>query len=523
MKLRYSTLFHYFFCVSDFAEREIPKRAGFRWDTKQKQWVTTNIEYAAKLIEFADPITKEVLKKKQAELAETTEASKKATTDINLLRPQGLDYLPFQKAGIEFCMGRPNVLLADEMGLGKTIQAIGVINNVKSVRRVIVITTASTKLTWLAELQKWLIEPLRCAVVDTPSQLDLTTQDVIIVAYSRVSGLVEALKNAEFDLCIVDEVHFTKSNKAQRSKAVKAICKKAVRNIHMTGTPICNRPAELYPIIERLGFDMNWIEYIRKYCGAYRNTMGFWDTSGAQNLDELQNKLRSTIMIRRMKADVLKELPSKIRQAVVLEADTKELRAALKEEKKYADVAEQYIEKIKDLQAQDASFFEMAIARKNTAIAKVPAVIKFVENLLENTDKVVLFAHHKDVITPIMQHFGTVAVKISGDDKVEDRQESIKQFQNNPKIKIFVGSILAAGAGITLTAASTVVFAELDWTPGNMQQAEDRCHRIGQKDTVMVYHLIVDGSMDVKISKMLLDKQANIDKALNADELQKGA
>ncbi len=516
MKLRYSTLFHYFFCVSDFAEREIPKRAGFRWDTKQKQWVTTNVEYAAKLIEFADPITKEVLKKKQAELAETTEASKKATTDINLLRPQGLDYLPFQKAGIEFCMGRPNVLLADEMGLGKTIQAIGVINNVKSVRRVIVITTASTKLTWLAELQKWLIEPLRCAVVDTPAQLDLNTQDVIIVAYSRIVGLLEALKEAEFDLCIVDEVHYTKSSKAQRSKAVKAICKKAVRNIHMTGTPICNRPAELYPIIERLGFEMNWYEYMRRYCNARRNVWGGWDTSGAQNLDDLQQKLRSTIMIRRVKCDVLKELPAKVRQAVVLEADTKELCNALKEEKRFVDIASQYIDRIERLSVDDkTSFFELAIARKNTAIAKVPAVIKFVEELLENTDKVVLFAHHKDVITPIMQHFGTVAVKISGDDKVEDRQESIKQFQNNPKIKIFVGSILAAGAGITLTAASTVVFAELDWTPGNMQQAEDRCHRIGQKDTVMVYHLIVDGSIDVKISKMLLDKQANIDKALN--------
>ncbi|MDR2426567.1 MAG: DEAD/DEAH box helicase [Endomicrobium sp.] len=523
MKLRYSALFHYFFCIADFMEREIPKRAGFRWDTKQKQWVTTNVESAMKLLEYADPMTKEILQKKKEELSATVEASKKAMANINLLRPQGLEYLPFQKAGIEFCMNRRNVLLADEMGLGKTIQAIGVINNVETVKRVIVITTASTKLNWLAELQKWLTKPLHCAIVDTSAQLDLSNQDVIIVAYSRIVGLLEALKEAEFDLCIVDEVHYTKSSKAQRSKAVKAVCKKAIRNIHMTGTPICNRPAELFPIIERLGFDMNWIEYIRKYCGAYRNTMGFWDTSGAKNLDELQTKLRGTIMIRRMKSDVLKELPSKIRQAVVLEADTKELRDALKEEKQYANVAEQYIDKVKDLQSQDASFFEMTIARKNTAIAKVPAVIKFVEDLLKNTDKVVLFAHHKDVITPIMQNFGAVAVKISGDDKVEDRQESIKQFQNNPKIKIFVGSILAAGAGITLTAASTVVFAELDWTPGNMQQAEDRCHRIGQKDTVMVYHLIVDGSMDVKISKMLIDKQSNIDKALNAAELKKGA
>jgi SWI/SNF-related matrix-associated actin-dependent regulator 1 of chromatin subfamily A len=520
MKLRYSSLLRYFYCVSDFDEREIPKRAGFCWDSKTKQWITTNIFAAVKLSEYADPITKELIRKKQTELKDTAQASKKAVSNISLAKPAGLDYLPFQKAGIEFCIGRNNVLLADEMGLGKTIQAIGIINNVAAVNKVIVITTASTKLNWLAELKKWLVKPLRCAVVDTCEQLDTNTQDVIIVAYSRLTRLLEALKGTDFDLCIVDEVHFTKSKKAQRSQAVKPICKNAVRNIHMTGTPICNRPDELYPIIERLGFDMGWYEYMRRYCGAYRNVMGFWDTKGAKNLDELQNKLRSTIMIRRMKADVLKELPAKIRQAVILEADSKELRDALKEEKKYADAASQYIDKVKDLNTDEkTTFFEMSIARKNTAIAKIPAVIDFVDELLENTENVVVFAHHKDVITPIMAHYGAAAVKITGEDTTEERQESIFRFQNDKSIKVFIGSILAAGAGITLTASSTVVFAELDWTPGNMQQAEDRCHRIGQNDTVMVYHLIVDGSIDVKISKMLIDKQSNIDKALNAQRV----
>lgn len=520
IQLKYNQFDNKFFCLCDYDDRFIPKNAGFSWNMNLKQWETTDSIMAEKLIRFASIETAEIIKKQKAILEQKIEASKKASSNINLLVPVGQDYLPFQKAGIEFCMKRNNVLLADEMGLGKTIQAIGTINNILTISKVIIVCTATLKLNWQSELQKWLTRKLSIKVVDFPE--DFNNENIVIVSYNRLPKLLLTFENYFFDLVICDEVHLTKNKKALRTKAIDSITKKTLKNIHITGTPIVSRPAELYPIISRLGFDIDWYTFMRRYADMKRNKYGFLEKKGAKNLDELQQKLRSSIMIRRMKADVLTELPDKIRQPVIFEADTKELKFAVEQENKFAGVVTNYIEKIDDLTfSKEMSFGELALIRKNTAVAKIPLVIEFLEETLENCDKVVVFAHHKEVISQIHNYFNDKAVKLTGDDTQEDRQKAIQDFQNKKEIKIFIGSILACGVGITLTASATVVFAELDWVPGNVSQAEDRCHRIGQKNTVMVYHLIVDGSIDVKISKMLIDKQKNIDKALNIE--QKGA
>ena len=516
VQLRYSDILKRYFVVCDFEHRIIPKNAGFSWNVKLRQWETTDVTVAEKLLKYATADIVGIIKREKELYNRKIEESKKASSDIKLLAPKDLNYLPFQKAGIEFCITRNNVLLADEMGLGKTIQAIGTINNITNIKKVLIVCTATLKLNWYSELKKWLTRSLDIKIVDVPA--DFKGENILICSYNRLPKLVDnLLKDHFFDLVICDEVHLAKNKKALRTKAVDSVSRRTLRNIHMTGTPIVSRPAELYAIIQRLGFEMDWYHYMRRYADMHQNQYGYMEYGGAKNLEELQQKLRSSIMIRRMKSDVLTELPDKIRQPVIFEADTKELKDAVKQEQRFLKFVDEYAEKINKLNFEaDAGFGELAIVRKNTAIAKIPLVIDFIKSTLENTDKVVVFAHHKEVIAQIQNEFKDSAVKLTGESSQEERQQVINLFQTNPKIKIFIGSILACGAGITLTASSTVIFAELDWVPGNVSQAEDRCHRIGQKNTVMVYHLIVDGSIDVKISKMLIDKQQNIDKALNS-------
>jgi hypothetical protein len=251
-----------------------------------------------------------------------------------------------------------------------------------------------------------------------------------------------------------------------------------------------------------------------------------------QNLDELQERLRSTVMVRRLKSEVLTELPAKRRQVVVLEVDGADKLVAREREveervertvadatyrvqKAEAEGSEDYQAAVAALNAaRGIAFSEMARVRHETALAKLPAAI---EQLRNANGKCVIFAHHLDVIDGLrsaLEGEGGVVV-ITGDTKVEERQTIVERFQNDPSVRFFIGNMRAAGVGITLTASSHVVFVELDWTPAVVSQAEDRCHRIGQRDSVFVQHLVVDGSIDAKIAKALVDKQRIADAALD--------
>jgi SNF2 family DNA or RNA helicase len=162
----------------------------------------------------------------------------------------------------------------------------------------------------------------------------------------------------------------------------------------------------------------------------------------------------------------------------------------------------------------------MAKIRHETALAKVGDVIDHIKSSFETADKVIVFAHHRDVIIKLKEAFGDVAVVLMGGMSDEDKNTSVDRFQNDPKVRLFVGSIMAAGVGLTLTKASLVIFAELDWVPANLTQAEDRAHRIGQVDSVLVQHIVIDGSIDCNLAKRVVSKQNLIDRAMNIDKLK---
>lgn len=259
------------------------------------------------------------------------------------------------------------------------------------------------------------------------------------------------------------------------------------------------------------------------------------DGNSATNLDELQNLLRSTYMIRRLKEDVLTELPPKIRQ--VVEISRSGFDKVLKNEEPYMEAVKAYMERMDVIEAKKAvsgiteeeyrreiskmrtgtlgSLGEIAKIRHNTALAKAGKVVDFVKDVLENKKKVVVFAHHRDVIEHIANSFTGESVMLHGGMGTAEKDAAVQAFMNDPKIRVFVISIVAGGVGLTLTSADVAVFAELSWLPSDISQAEDRLHRIGQKSTTFVYHLVVEGSIDAYMAQKCINKQLIVDQCVN--------
>lgn len=435
-------------------------------------------------------------------------------------------------------MATKGVLLGDEMGLGKTPQSLGIINAVPAIQRALIVCPASLKINWLREAKRWLVRPMTIAIAE--SGKPFPEAQMVICNYDILDRFKEELRAREWDYACFDEAHYLKNPKAKRTKQVMGSKKDglspipAKRRILLTGTPIANRPVELWPLISYLD-PSNWSNFFRfakRYTNARHNGFG-WDFTGASNLDELQDRLRSSVMVRRLKKEVLAELPAKVRQVIALPANgasraiEAERRAAAAHEAAVeaarvavelakAEGGDAYEAAVRRLRtATQVAFTEMARARHDVALAKVPYVL---EHILNSEEKTVLFAHHKDVVAALkagLEDEGRKVVCVTGDMTMADRQASVDAFQNDPSVDVFIGTIAAAGVGLTLTASNHVVFAELDWVPGNVSQAEDRCHRIGQRNSVLVQHIVLDGSVDARLAQTIVAKQAIIDQALD--------
>jgi len=444
--------------------------------------------------------------------------------------PIGKTYLPYQLKAIRYAIGAKGTILADEMGLGKTVQAIGVINALKAMK-VLIVCPAGLKLNWKNELDEWLMA--------------IPGQDIQVISYHAAdSADVGDSEDFPFDLLIVDEAHYIKNPQARRSKAIKHIAKFAKRVLLLTGTPMENRPVELWPLLQiacpeewdpptndktivpyqkttHPGEGANFWSFATRYCDLKRTYFpsrgrrnSAWDFSGASNLDELRSRLRESCMVRRLKQDVLADLPPKRRQVIVLPSE------GVDDDDLFADLSEDsYYDVISKLTAGKVLFEEYSRRRHEQALKKVPHIIEYVNNVLEDNDgKIILFAHHQDVISKLTDAFrdmGHNPLVITGKTPVAERSSIVERFQKEKLWRVILCSIGAAGVGITLTAAQTVIFAELDPVPGRMTQAEDRAHRIGQKGSVLVQHLVSNKSLCARIAKILVKKQDVLTQALD--------
>ena len=532
---------------SAFSDKDLVKAAGARWNPDRRTWWTDKAEVAERLaqgdVAAVAAINAERLAKAQ-QAQQAVQASRATDAAIDIPVPAGLAYKPYQRGGIAFALDRPNVLFGDEQGLGKTIEAIGVINADLSVKSVLIVCPAGIKLNWRRELLRWLT---RSMSVDLATSEGLPQADVVIVNYDILLRLAPAIRARTWDVVVLDEVHYAKSKAAQRTQALFGKWDQKTRVweieplrprrwIAMTGTPILNRPKELWTMVhafDRQGLGRDWRAFHQRYCAGYQDRYG-WKIDGASNLDELNTKLRSSFMVRRLKRDVLPELPPKVRQVIVLEPSAKAL-AVIKRETALvervikakalvgaaSDDEAAYQTAIKALEdATNAAFTEMSAIRHEVALAKLPQVIEHVRDVLEGgVEKVVVWAHHRDVVEALghdisgLGAYGTVS--IYGDMTPAQAQAAVDRFQTDPTCRVAVCSIKKAGVGFTMTAASHEVFCERDWTPGWVNQAEDRCHRIGQHDSVLIQHIVLDGSLDASMTQMMVAKQEVADAALD--------
>ena len=480
---------------------------------------------------------------------EAREMSRATDADINVPCPEGMSYLGYQRAGIAFGHERQAVLIGDEMGLGKTIQAIGIMNANPELVRILIICPASLKINWMRELTKWLVKKRTIFIADSQIFPELAN-GIIIINYDVLHKHEDEIKGTDWDLVVCDEAHLLKNPKAKRTRMVvgaRASSKEkqkgmadipgitAKKRIFLTGTPIANKPIELFPLISYLD-PVRWSsfwKYAQRYCGASQDNG--WNCDGAQNLGELQDILRSSIMVRRLKKDVLKELPPKTRKVVEIPADGT-TRALIKQERevynedemhsaetavelaKADDNPEAYKQAVAHLKVRlERKFEDLSTARRMLAVAKanMPSVHELLDEALEESPKLIIFCHHKEVVQILANKFGSAAVLIVGDTAMPDRQAACDRFQKDPSCKVIIGSFGAMGVGWTLTASSHVICFELDWVPGNVSQAEDRAHRIGQQDNVLVEHWVIEGSLDCIMAKRIISKQNVIDQALD--------
>ncbi|KAL5852918.1 hypothetical protein ACOSQ3_008036 [Xanthoceras sorbifolium] len=524
------------------AIRKIPKAT---WNAKERLWL-----FPVSSLSSAEAVLREISGYKvQVEkldpLVQRALAAASATPDLRGQYDQIPNHvesklLPFQRDGVRFALQHGvRVLLADEMGLGKTLQAIAVTTCVREFWPVLILAPSSLRLHWASMIQQWLNIPSsdivvvlsqsagsnRCgfSIVSSNTKSSIHLDGLFnVVSYDVVPKLQDILMESDFKVVIADESHFLKNAQAKRTTATLPIIKKAQYAILLSGTPALSRPIELFKQLEALYPDVykNVHEYGNRYCKG--GVFGMYQ--GASNHEELHNMMKATVMIRRLKKDVLSELPVKRRQQVFLdlaEKDMKKINALFRE-------LEVVKGKIKACESEEEikslKFVEKNLINKiytDSAEAKIPAVLDYLETIIEAGCKFLIFAHHQPMLDSIHKFFikkKVCCIRIDGGTPAASRQALVTDFQEKDDIRAAVLSIKAGGVGLTLTAASTVFFAELSWTPGDLIQAEDRVHRIGQVSSVNIYYLLANDTVDDIIWDVVQSKLENLGQMLDGHE-----
>ncbi|XP_021774693.1 SWI/SNF-related matrix-associated actin-dependent regulator of chromatin subfamily A-like protein 1 [Chenopodium quinoa] len=447
--------------------------------------------------------------------------------------------LPFQREGVRFVLQRGGrALIADEMGLGKTLQAIAVALCVREAWPVLVLTPSSLRLHWASMIHEWLKIPpsdivvllSQCSgsnrggfsVVSTAKGTARLDGLFNIVSYDSVPKLQGTLMASEFKVVIADESHYLKNAQAKRTAASLPVIGKAQYAILLSGTPALSRPIELFKQLESLypSVYKNVHDYGNRYCRG--GVFGLYQ--GSSNHEELHNLMKATLMIRRLKKDVLYELPVKRRQQVFLDLAEKDLRQIKALFLELGVVKDRIKASSSKDEQESLKFTQKGLINKiytDSAEAKIPAVKEYLGTVIEAGCKFLIFAHHQPMIEAIhqfLQKKKVGCIRIDGGTPAASRQSLVTEFQENEAIKAAVLSIKAGGVGLTLTAASTVIFAELSWTPGDLIQAEDRAHRIGQVSSVNVYYLLANDTVDDIIWDVVQSKLENLGQVLDGQE-----
>lgn len=413
---------------------------------------------------------------------------------------------PYQEAGVEFLAGRKAAMLADDPGLGKSAQAIRACD-AAIVLRVLVICPASVVENWKREIVQY-------------RQGDWTAY---VTSFDKAVGAdFKRLLADQWDVLIVDEAHYLKNPTAKRTKAIygsgaelkDALASRAAQVWVLTGTPMPNNASELFTHLralhpasvtsERTGLPWTFHQFTSAYCTMKHTGFGM-SIVGSKNEAKLNSKLEG-FMLRRRKAEVLTELPALTFGEVWLEGNVDGI--SFEEAELVRKVlAEKGAEGLRSITMHSGSL------RRITGMAKALPAAQWVNDWLDSTPedrKIVVFAHHLDVIEVLYDKLHTRAVHVSGHVKQVERQKAVDRLQSDPAIRVFIGQITAAGVGITLTKASDLLFVESSWVPAEMEQAAQRIHRIGQTEPCLVRMAMIAGSIDEDIQRAIARKMKSI-------------
>lgn len=429
---------------------------------------------------------------------------------------------PFQEEGVATIQAKDGrCLVGDQMGLGKTIQILTYIARNPSVRPVIVVCPASVKGTWEHEAKLHL--GMRVDVLyGTKAGFDRVKGcKIVVVNYDILYAWVKHLKKLKPELVVCDESHYLMSPGTRRTKAVKALIDGVKKFIPVSGTAITSRPIQLFPVLQML-----WPKKFRsrhkfgtEFCRA-RFRFGQWDYRGASNLKRLHRRLTRLGMVRRLKKDVLKDLPERRRMVVPISLPPeamKEYNAASGDTAKW--LRANYGKRSADAASRAEALVMVGHLKRLAAKLKLDMMVEWVENFLEETDeKIILFCVHKAVVRKLQEKFKGQCAVVTGEVTGTRRQQQFNTFNTDPKCRVFIGNIQAAGVGWSAKKCSTTAFLEMSWNPGDHSQAADRTHGIGrgqegvQSDT---YWLIATGTIEEALCKGLEVKQKNVDAVLD--------
>ena len=459
-----------------------------------------------------------------------------------VLAKQGKKLYHHQEEGIKFLLSRNGCILADDMGLGKSIQSI-IAALESGAKKILVVAPSSAKINWEREINVFCNDT---AIIEgkkwNDAKFTIINFDILKNFHTLHDGkppkkdepeivLNRDLANAGFDLAIIDEAHYLKNNESIRGKImVELAVKHNIQKVWLlTGTPVANRPMDFFNLLKiiKSPIAQNWKHYAVRYCDGKKffktlkngQKRQIWITDGASNLDELASKTKN-IILRRLKTEVL-DMPDKVITPTYHRLTTKEW---IQYEQLWDDYLQKRVSEGKRNGNLQKDLVELILLRQFIAAVAIPHTIEMVENAIEMGRKVIVFTSFTEELQILQNHFGKLAVAHNGPMTANQKQKSVDAFQNNPKVKVFIGNIKSAGVAITLTEATVVVFNSFDWVPGNNEQAEDRAFRIGQKNDVNVYYQLFDDTISIRMWNMLRNKKDVIatimgDKKLTDDEI----
>jgi hypothetical protein len=415
-----------------------------------------------------------------------------------------------------------------------TIQAVALLNLMPELKKVLIACPLAVKSNWGRELRRFLVS--NRSIEEVESGKAYLTASIVIVHFNQMSRLRARLRNISWDAVIVDEAH-TLRNQTQMTKALfgdkgEGAVRGRLKTIHLSGTPAVNYPVELFPLLNHLDpVNYPWSKQ-RKFKAEY----GDPESSGYRDrVISFQEHLRKTLLVRRLKKDVLTELPPKIRQVIEIPVElNQDLRELNKQAIRIYEAKKEFLAQARakhkgDIESSTYDIPDETVryditmlsrVRHMNALAKISHALEYIEEALKAGSKIAVFAHHQDVLRALHQHFLSRSVLYVGGMSPKEKDAATQGFQTRDQIRLFFGSIYAAGTGITLTAGSHCILIELDWVPGVMDQVEDRLHRMGQRDSVLVQHLVFPGSLDMRMAEVLLLKQGGLQALTNYELIE---